>query len=75
MRNLITAKKQHSLQECLICEQEKDQGIHLLNYFICAECESEIVQTNTDDRGYAYYLKRLKKVRDVLLPAGEDKTQ
>ncbi|MDQ0258005.1 hypothetical protein J2S74_005468 [Evansella vedderi] len=66
MRGILSAKKQNSLKECLICEMEKDLGIHLLNYFICKECEHEIVTTETDNSNYGYYLERLKKVREAL---------
>lgn len=69
MRSILSAKQQDSLQECLICELQKDQGIHLLNYFICKECECEIVSTETDNANYGYYLERLRKVREALIAA------
>ena len=73
MKSMISAKKQESLQECLICEEQKDRGIYLLNYFICGSCEQEIVRTDTGERGYSYYLDRLKKVRDALVQMKENK--
>ncbi|MDG5789957.1 sigma factor G inhibitor Gin [Evansella sp. AB-P1] len=73
MKNIMPAKKQNSLQDCLICEEEKDRGIHLLNYFICVECEKDIVQSETEDRGYKLYLDRLRKVKDTLISMKEDK--
>lgn len=69
MRSILSAKKQDSLQDCLICEMEKDNGIYLLNYFICKECESEIIATETEHANYSYYLERLRKVRDTLMTA------
>ncbi|MBU9721970.1 MULTISPECIES: sigma factor G inhibitor Gin [Bacillaceae] len=73
MGSLISSKKQDSLQECLICEQERDNGIHLLNYFICKNCESDIVQSETKDQGYNLYVHRLRKVKNALMPTGQNK--
>jgi hypothetical protein len=73
MKGILPVKEQESLQECLICEQEKENGIYLLNYFICRSCEKDIVNTEADDRGYKYYLDRLKKVRNTLLEIKENK--
>ena len=47
---------------CIICECQKDRGILLYQSFICRDCEVEIIQTDTSDPKYRYYLKQLKKV-------------
>ncbi|MFA9559762.1 sigma factor G inhibitor Gin [Evansella sp. AB-rgal1] len=72
MKNILPAKKQDTLQDCLICEEKKDLGIHLLNYFICVECEHDIVKSDTSDQSYTYYLGRLRKVKQALLPISEN---
>ncbi|ADU28320.1 sigma factor G inhibitor Gin [Evansella cellulosilytica] len=71
MKSLLEEKKYESLKECLICEEEKGKGIHLLNYFICTECEHDIVTSDTDNSSYRYYLNRLKKVKEALMPSTE----
>ncbi len=48
---------------CVVCEQEKDKGIFIYKGFLCEECERKIVQTNTDDPKYTFYLKQLRSVR------------
>ncbi|MBU9713712.1 sigma factor G inhibitor Gin [Evansella tamaricis] len=75
MGSFISAKKQDSLQECLICEEEKNKGIHLLNYFICENCETDIVKSDTGDQGYELYVNRLKKVKNALIPNKKNNVQ
>lgn len=54
---------QSQLQEtCVICNQLKPKGIHLYTSFICTECESDLVHTETNDPKYKYFLKQLKKI-------------
>ena len=50
---------------CVVCEQEKDKdkGIFIYKGFLCEQCEKKIVQTNTDDPQYMFYLKQLRSVR------------
>jgi len=52
---------------CVVCEQMKSDGIHVYTSFICDECERKIIQTNTEDPNYKFYLHQLKKVRTELL--------
>ncbi|XJZ27354.1 sigma factor G inhibitor Gin [Bacillota bacterium Lsc_1132] len=49
-------------ETCVICEQMKPKGIHLYTSFICTDCESDLIQTETSDPKYKYYLKQLKKI-------------
>jgi hypothetical protein len=49
-------------ETCIICEEMKYKGIHLYTRFICTDCEKDILQTETDDPKYHYYLKKLKKI-------------
>lgn len=45
---------------CVICEEEKESGIHLYNLFICSECENNMIHTQPREEKYQYYLKKLK---------------
>jgi len=49
-------------ETCIVCEKVKEKGIHLYHSFICIDCEKSIIETETDDPKYQYYLKQLKKV-------------
>lgn len=56
------AIKQQTAKICVICEQEKQDGIHVYNSFMCNDCEREIVQTSTDSPKYLFYLQQMKKI-------------
>ena len=49
-------------ETCVICEHTKLRGIHLYTNFICTDCETDMVRTETDDPMYNFYLTQLKKV-------------
>lgn len=54
--------KQQTGEICLVCEETKENGIHICNQFICTSCEEKLVQTDTDDERYGYYLEKLRKI-------------
>lgn len=56
-----TAKKDIG-ETCIICEETKYEGYHLYTKFICTDCEKDMLQTETDDPKYHFYIKKLKKV-------------
>ncbi|MFJ7978601.1 sigma factor G inhibitor Gin [Peribacillus sp. JNUCC 23] len=58
----MSTLKKNTEETCIVCDQVKDDGIHLYTSFICKQCELAMVETETDDPRYKYYLKRLKKV-------------
>lgn len=47
---------------CVICEHNKEKGIHLYNRFICIDCEGEMIRTETSDDKYQFYLKQLRQL-------------
>ncbi|MGF2623685.1 sigma factor G inhibitor Gin [Bacillus cereus] len=47
---------------CIVCETERKEGIYIYNNLICYECEKDMVNTETDDPKYIYYLKQLRKL-------------
>ena len=47
---------------CIVCETERKEGIYVYNNLICYECEKDIVNTETNDPKYIYYLKQLRKL-------------
>jgi len=50
------------VERCGICEEKKEQGIHLYNLFICTECEHNMIHTEPREEKYDYYLKKLKNI-------------
>lgn len=52
----------HYEETCVICENLKPKGIHLYTSFICTDCESDLIQTDTNDPKYKYFLKQLRKI-------------
>ncbi|GIN88418.1 anti-sigma-G factor Gin [Heyndrickxia sporothermodurans] len=55
-------EKKDDRDTCIICDQLKKGGIHLYTSFICSECEKDIVQTDTNDPKYQFYVNQLKMV-------------
>lgn len=43
-----------------MCTEWREQGIAVLDEFICETCEQEIVKTDVKDQKYPYFVKRLK---------------
>ncbi|MCU9594307.1 sigma factor G inhibitor Gin [Caldibacillus thermolactis] len=50
------------VKKCIICENEKRQGYYILSSFICKECEEKIVQTETNEQAYMFFVKQLGKI-------------
>lgn len=46
-------------EKCMVCGNEKNLGIHIIDQFICEACETEIVHTDVEDPKYAEYLSKL----------------
>ncbi|GAB4072076.1 hypothetical protein GCM10028778_01180 [Barrientosiimonas marina] len=54
-------------ERCGICEEMKEEGIHLYKLFICCECETNIIHTEPREEKYRYYLRKLKNVNHSTL--------
>lgn len=61
--NSMTVKKSAG-ETCVVCDDKKQEGIHLFTQFICKDCEKEIVDTETDDFRYVFFLKKLKTIAE-----------
>ncbi|MGG1514664.1 sigma factor G inhibitor Gin [Paenibacillus oryzisoli] len=46
---------------CMICEQHKMGGIHIVTAFICDSCSNEIVKTSVSDKKYPFFVSQMKK--------------
>ncbi|WP_459503760.1 sigma factor G inhibitor Gin [Bacillus sp. C1] len=48
---------------CIVCENRKNDGIYVQTSFICGDCERDMIETETNDPKYIYYLQRLRKIQ------------
>ena len=56
-------------KQCIICEENKETetGYFILDSFICLECESDILQTDTSSPYYSFILKQMKKLNTIAM--------
>lgn len=47
---------------CIVCNQEKDEGIRIIDGFICTTCEIEMVQTDAQDEKYPFFIHQLRRI-------------
>lgn len=52
---------------CIVCEEEKQLGIHLYLSFICTDCEIKMIHTEPRDQLYDFYVERLKRHQHTML--------
>lgn len=57
-----STNKEQKKEICVICEEQKEKGIHLYTSFICTNCERDMIKTETNDPKYKYFLNKLRKV-------------
>ncbi|MFD2611577.1 sigma factor G inhibitor Gin [Paenibacillus gansuensis] len=47
---------------CIICGEQKAEGIHIVSEFICDACETEMVRTDVKDEKYPFFIHQLKQI-------------
>ncbi len=47
---------------CIVCNESKEEGMTIVTEFIYTSCESEMVQTPTEDERYPFFVQRLKQI-------------
>ncbi|WP_010279459.1 sigma factor G inhibitor Gin [Paenibacillus senegalensis] len=52
----------NNVTTCIICEQQKDNGIQIVSEFICEACEKEMVHTDVKDEKYPFFIHQLKRI-------------
>ncbi|MFC0216160.1 sigma factor G inhibitor Gin [Paenibacillus chartarius] len=55
-------EEQRAPAPCMICGQERTDGIHILYGFICQDCETEIVRTDVADVKYPFFVHQMKQI-------------
>lgn len=46
--------------KCMICHVSANQGIKILDSFLCQDCEQEIVKTEVDDSRYTMFVSKMR---------------
>ena len=54
--------EQNHRYRCIVCERVTDNGIHICEEWICADCESEIVRTDVSDEKYPFFIHQLRQI-------------
>lgn len=54
--------EQVETKTCIVCGQQKTEGITVVTAFICHSCESEMVQTKVEDERYPFFVRQLKQL-------------
>ncbi|HWO76076.1 MAG TPA: sigma factor G inhibitor Gin [Bacillus sp. (in: firmicutes)] len=50
---------------CIICEEEKEHGIHLYTSFLCCECEKQMLTLEPGDPFYQYFIEKMRKIKNI----------
>ncbi|WP_240666776.1 sigma factor G inhibitor Gin [Longirhabdus pacifica] len=48
---------------CIICDQFKEEAVSVYLSFICLDCEQAIVNTETTDEKYEFFIQQLRALR------------
>ncbi|REE66523.1 inhibitor of sigma-G Gin protein [Paenibacillus taihuensis] len=54
--------EEHTSKACIICGHEKQEGIRIIDGFICESCEIEMVGTDVQDAKYPFFIHQLKRI-------------
>ncbi len=49
-------------QRCIVCEQERTDGIAIFEQFICQRCEQEMVNTDVRDEKYPFFIHQMRQI-------------
>jgi hypothetical protein len=47
---------------CIICGRGRQEGLHIVEEFICNDCEREMVRTEVWDAKYPFFIHRMKQM-------------
>lgn len=45
---------------CIICQISAEEGIKILDSFLCHDCEQEIVRTEVEDSRYIMFVTKMR---------------
>lgn len=47
---------------CMICGEWKEEGLTIVNRFLCLTCERELVRTEVDEARYAFFVRQMRQL-------------
>ncbi|WP_420830490.1 sigma factor G inhibitor Gin [Bacillus piscicola] len=51
------------VETCVLCEEEKQRGIHIIDNFLCRDCEQKLVNLPPEDPTYKEHIIKLRKLK------------
>ncbi|MGY4691909.1 sigma factor G inhibitor Gin [Salibacterium sp. K-3] len=52
-------EKETQTEFCTLCGRKESRGIHILDIFLCLDCEKELIQMEAEDPAYHHAVKTL----------------
>lgn len=65
IKNDVKGDDMDNLREngcCVICNKPNEEGITILEQFICNFCEKEMLTTDVEDERYGYFVVQLRSL-------------
>ncbi|SFM42764.1 sigma factor G inhibitor Gin [Salibacterium qingdaonense] len=56
-------EKDRQTDSCTLCGRKESRGIHILDIFLCLDCEKELLQLEAEDPTYHQAVKTLSSSR------------
>ncbi|SFQ21354.1 sigma factor G inhibitor Gin [Salibacterium halotolerans] len=56
-------EKERQAESCTLCGRTESRGIHILDIFLCLDCEKELIQMEAEDTAYHRAVKTLSSSR------------
>ncbi|MDQ0300931.1 hypothetical protein J2S78_003400 [Salibacterium salarium] len=56
-------KNSEWMERCVLCESYETRGIHILESFLCHQCERAIVRLEPEDPAYKETIQKLRKIK------------
>ncbi|MCG6197997.1 sigma factor G inhibitor Gin, partial [Anoxybacillus sp. LAT_38] len=47
---------------CIVCEEERTDGLAICEQFICQHCEQEMVNTDVQDKKYTFFIHQMRRI-------------
>jgi len=49
-------------KRCIVCGEERMNGIAIWQQFICQPCEQEMVNTDVSDEKYPFFIHQMRQI-------------
>lgn len=55
-------EQEAALRSCIVCGNDRKDGLEIWGEFICRECESEMVHTDVQDEKYPFFIQQMRQI-------------